>query len=595
MVQDLITLDVLDHSAFGLGVFDLKTGEIVWSNRSLKNLTWFGNAEGGKRATKVHYLNLFFEDDHSVIKQLMDICLSAGSAYDTERKMRKGQKRQFIGKIKFIAVKGKDSEEITHFLLEVVDLSLEKLYNQLKKQEEQLRSLQGKLTTILDHVHSGFMLINEQGIIQDGHSKGCSAVFDREIQTGELIQDILGLESRNRNQFEMAVSQVFDDFLPEEVSLIQIPDSHILNQKHIQLETEIVRNAEGEPMFLLMTASDVTEMHKTAEEVRSNKALLYIMKQRASFERLLEEFHKILSAENIPLVASSEKQARRILHTLKGNFSLFGLQEIVKEIHEIEEKDKIHLDDFYQIKNSLANFLKEHQDVLNMRFDGKSDTIQVKRDQINELMNLVAKNQSDHPLKNQVKTWIDKLNLVAAKEMFNPFQNLVERVAARLTKKVEFEVLNPDIEILPNDFNGVFEVFPLLLTNAIDHGIEHPLDRGDKPKTGKITLEIEAKNNTWFLTLSDDGKGIDANALRKKAIKDGYLSEEEALNLSDQDAIKLIFDEKFTTREKASEFSGRGFGMAAVKEKIESSNGKIEVQTEIGKGSIFVFQIPKSN
>jgi two-component system chemotaxis sensor kinase CheA len=114
-----------------------------------------------------------------------------------------------------------------------------------------------------------------------------------------------------------------------------------------------------------------------------------------------------------------------------------------------------------------------------------------------------------------------------------------------------------------------------LLRNSLDHGVEHPDDREakGKPRTGEVGLIARHEGNNVVIMVTDDGSGIDANKIRKKAVEKGMISQEDADKLDDADAVRLIFLPGFSTAEQITDISGRGVGMDVVRSKIESLSG----------------------
>ena len=121
-----------------------------------------------------------------------------------------------------------------------------------------------------------------------------------------------------------------------------------------------------------------------------------------------------------------------------------------------------------------------------------------------------------------------------------------------------------------------------------------PEDRikAGKPKAGLIKLSAEHEGNYIIIEVSDDGKGMDPNILRKKAIEKGLIDEKTAFSISDKDALSLIFAPGFSTKDKVTEISGRGVGMDVVKTNIQKLNGIIDIESEKGKGSDIILKLP---
>ena len=145
--------------------------------------------------------------------------------------------------------------------------------------------------------------------------------------------------------------------------------------------------------------------------------------------------------------------------------------------------------------------------------------------------------------------------------------------------------------LLPSRVTPLLAVLPHMLRNALDHGFEARGERGDKPEMGTLTLTFEEAPSAWTLTVSDDGRGINTEQLRQKAIERGLLRKDE--RLSEDQLAQLIFLPSLSTASEVTDISGRGEGMAAVAETIKNIGGQLSVRTALGKGTSLVIYLPK--
>jgi two-component system chemotaxis sensor kinase CheA len=130
--------------------------------------------------------------------------------------------------------------------------------------------------------------------------------------------------------------------------------------------------------------------------------------------------------------------------------------------------------------------------------------------------------------------------------------------------------------------------------NAVDHGIEPPVDRlaAGKRAEGKLSLKASHENGQVVIQIKDDGRGIDVNKIRQKALEKGIHPEDVLARMSEREILDLIFAPGFSTAEKVTEVSGRGVGMDVVRTNIERIGGSVNVSTVLGEGSTFTFMIP---
>ena len=174
------------------------------------------------------------------------------------------------------------------------------------------------------------------------------------------------------------------------------------------------------------------------------------------------------------------------------------------------------------------------------------------------------------------------------------FPRMIRDLTKELGKDMELYITGEDTELDRTVIDEIGDPIMHLLRNSADHGLETPKIRAKrgKPKTGTIRLDAYQDGNSVVIEVSDDGNGIDIEAVKNKAVEKGKITKEEADIMSDKEAIDLLFTPSFSTAKKVSDISGRGVGLDVVKTKIESLGGEIEVRTKLGEGSTFVIKLP---
>lgn len=186
------------------------------------------------------------------------------------------------------------------------------------------------------------------------------------------------------------------------------------------------------------------------------------------------------------------------------------------------------------------------------------------------------------------------MRMVAIEQVFNRFPRMVRGLARDLNKKINLEIIGADTELDRTVIDEIGDPLVHLIRNSVDHGIELPEKRlqAGKPEVGNITLRAYHSGNHVFIEIEDDGAGINTEKVRKKAVENGLITQEEADAMPEELVSELILHSGFSTAEKVSSVSGRGVGLDVVKSKIESLGGSISIESEQGKGSIFSIQLP---
>lgn len=188
------------------------------------------------------------------------------------------------------------------------------------------------------------------------------------------------------------------------------------------------------------------------------------------------------------------------------------------------------------------------------------------------------------------------VRLVQVGFLFNKFHRVVRDAAVSENKQVTLTLTGTDTEIDRNILQVISDSLIHLIRNSVGHGIELPLERKKlgKPEQGVINLHAYSDADAVVIEISDDGRGIDVEKVKRKAIEKGILAQDAAAQLNDQEIILLIFEAGFSTMEQVTSISGRGVGMDVVKRALDSIGGNVLVDTTAGKGTTFRLRLPSS-
>ena len=193
-----------------------------------------------------------------------------------------------------------------------------------------------------------------------------------------------------------------------------------------------------------------------------------------------------------------------------------------------------------------------------------------------------------------LQTAVMKTSMQPIKKVFGRFPRLVRDLARQLKKEINLELVGEETDLDKNLVEALADPLVHLVRNAVDHGVETPEEReaSGKARTGRVVLSAEQEGDHILLSISDDGKGMDPNVLRAKAVEKGLMDKDAADRLSESDCYNLIFAPGFSTKTEISDVSGRGVGMDVVKTKISQLNGSINIFSAKGQGSKIVIKVP---
>lgn len=187
-----------------------------------------------------------------------------------------------------------------------------------------------------------------------------------------------------------------------------------------------------------------------------------------------------------------------------------------------------------------------------------------------------------------------KMRMLPVDKVFKKFPRIVRSMARDLGKEVELQIFGEETELDRSVVDEIGDPLIHLIRNAMDHGLETPDERvaAGKSRIGTLVLAAVHEGNQIIISIKDDGNGIDTDRVGRKAVEKGLVSEEQLAAMSQRELFDLIFLPGFSTKDKASDLSGRGVGMDVVKTNIKKLNGLIEIKSEKGKGSEFILRLP---
>jgi len=279
--------------------------------------------------------------------------------------------------------------------------------------------------------------------------------------------------------------------------------------------------------------------------------------------------------------------------------SLDKIDGIIKSIAtmqflEIESKS-ISMEYF-----ALCSMIKDCSKLF--REDKKHDPVLVasfrKLERLSERLNSSLKNY-DIDASNHIRNAYDSvisLRTLPLSTIFDSYPRYVYQLSEELGKKVQFNIEGKENEIDKNIIESLSEVFIHMVRNSIDHGIETPEERlaAGKCEIGQLSITCSRESGNMKIVISDDGRGIDQEKIREKAVRAGFVTEAAAASLTKEDLIHFIFQSGFSTSGKLSNVSGRGVGMDVVRDTVEALKGSIVVESSVGNGTTFTLMVPLS-
>ena len=230
-------------------------------------------------------------------------------------------------------------------------------------------------------------------------------------------------------------------------------------------------------------------------------------------------------------------------------------------------------------KNRLINIYDEVEE----RYDGEQFL-----EELNQVVSSVSLVTTDLQLA------VMKTRMLPVSKVFNKFPRMVRDLSRDMGKSIELVISGEETELDKSIVEEIGDPLVHMIRNSCDHGVESKEERlaAGKSETGKVELKAYNEGNHIVIEITDDGKGLDAEMLKQKALEKGIINEREADTMTNKEAYGLIFKAGFSTAKVVTNVSGRGVGMDVVKTNIEKLNGIIDVESELGQGTVFKLKIP---
>lgn len=463
---------------------------------------------------------------------------------------------------------------------------------------ETIQTATRRLKDILDNVQFGFFVTNSKGVIQPGSTKSCALLFNCSEITSCRLDQVLGLNERDGGHFLWMLEQVFDDILPESMSLQQLPKRFRVNGRTLNLSGSVIRGEDGTVSSVLFCLSDISELEQAERENQNNRVLLRILSLRQAFADLLDDTRAGLAQIQSALARNDQATARRVLHTLKGNFGFFGLTDVSHRIHDLEGAERIGNDVVGQIEGLVSEFLDRNKPIIGLDYHGQGvEVYQVNRHDLEEFEQYVDRHCNDVPgLLEGIGRFCHVLRVREIGEAASSLQGVVEQVSARLGKMVRFVMHGTKLRTQLEPLKPLIATLPHVLRNAVDHGIEHDWERGEKDPVGTVMVSFSGVDNNRRLKIevSDDGRGLNLERIRGKVVEMGLHTPEEVACMSDSDVAMMVMFDGVSTAETVTDISGRGVGMGAVSAEVRRLGGELRINSTPGKGLRLEILVPIS-
>ena len=443
---------------------------------------------------------------------------------------------------------------------------------------------------VLDNVDQGFLTIDRAGRMSAERSRILSDWLGSPPSSGLLCDYLEAGAPGTGGLFQLGWDQVLEGFMPVEAALEQMPRRVTVGKRHLALEYKPMgcEAADG----ALVMISDITAALERARLEEEEREVVHL------FTRMLEDRATVLDfvTETNRLIDQVVRQTpsdvvvvKRLVHTLKGNTALFGLDSMAKLCHRVEDR-------MQESRGSISvadrEELLEHWQRLSSKLgrfmDGpKAGSVTFDDEEYRAVLDAIAAGAPHRQISAMVESW----RLDPVEPRLNRLAKQAESLAGRLGKlPLSVRVESKGLRVEPSQLAEVWSSLPHLVRNALDHGVEAGSERvaAGKPESAELVLRAALHGDRFVIEVEDSGRGVDWDAVRRRAVELGLPAETPA------ELERALFADGLSTRASVTEESGRGVGTAAVARAVEAAGGRVEVFSETGKGSRFRLSWPAS-
>jgi two-component system chemotaxis sensor kinase CheA len=444
------------------------------------------------------------------------------------------------------------------------------------------------MRVVLDNVNQGLLMMGKDGLISAERSAVVGRWLGELSQEQPLWEQLAPVDERFAGAFKGGWEQVIDDILPLELTLDQMPKKTLVGER--QLELEYLPIMEGDGLSkLLIVVSDITE------RLASEKARAHDQEVMAIFQAVQRDRHGFLGffsegSELVSALSGADALAnltliKRQLHTLKGNSLIFGIGSVAHTCHELETAlgEPGELESAADFGPLCARWEELARIVAELVGDS-SARIEIDDDEYAAILEAIVKGRPRREIAQMVANW----RMEPAQLRLNRFAAQARQLAQRLDKNpLEVKVDGNGMRLPRERFAPFWNALVHAVRNAVDHGIESASERSELNKgPALIELRTVLLASELRVEIADNGRGIAWERIAEKARRQNLPHETE------EDLVNALFSDGISTADTLSEVSGRGVGMAALRDACAELAGKIVIDSAAGAGTCLSFRFP---
>ena len=449
-----------------------------------------------------------------------------------------------------------------------------------------LEARERSMRLLLDSTGDGFVMADLEGAIVGERSRAATEWFGSPSSDARIWDYLLVDSGMDRAKFALGYAQLAEDMLPFEVSAACIDARFVRDGRSFEVTFRpIHKNATLKHVLLIVR--DMTERVavEAAERVARERhdVIACLIRDKQGFQEFVAESRQALA---MLTSAPDTATATRAIHTLKGNSATYGLASVASACHALEDTLASRggaapsLDEVNRLAAALEGSLEHVAELL-----AADSSIEVPDVEYEAFIDAIRAHRSHAALLGLAESW----RSVRTSTLLHRLRKQAEHVGEGLGKPVNVVIEDNGLRLVQGRLDGFMSTLVHVIRNGIDHGIEDGATRvaAGKPEVGAIRLATECLGDgTLVVRVEDDGRGLDYSAIARRAESAGLPC------ATREQAHARILEDGFSTRSIVTDTSGRGVGMAAVRDACVKSHGHVEIDSTEGLGTRFRFAFP---
>ena len=504
--------------------------------------------------------------------------------------------QSYILSLKFAAAFD-TAERLSNHLQEEVDIKTK----DLSEEKERALNSERETSELLNNMKQAVFCIDGNAIVTPPVSLFSKNIFNENIEKKSIFKTLFRDIDKNSSMYskiEMVFAIVFDsDFIQWYAMKEELPTTINFDNKVLKIDYGPI--AKNEIITkLMLVVEDITEINSLEKRVKEEEERSSVkIKRLQEIVQNSKKEAKVFIRDTLIILKNAKEavqnhdfdQLFRAIHTLKGNSRIYFLSSLSEELHLIETdliKNKDYSKAEKEFKFQVLSYIDLIKDIFGQDVDETvlvdSDFVEIEKKKffstINNIKTFLKKKDFSGGLLELTKLGSEDLL-----ELLGVLHRTVKKMSYSLEKEVDLKIIGKSVYLSLEISTMIKDSLLHLIQNSIDHGIE---------KKGSILIEVKGRDSFIDIIVSDNGKGIDPENILMKAIQKGLVTQNEAEKFNEQNKLNLILEPGFSTKDVATEFSGRGVGLDVVKVNIEKLEGILSISSVLGEGTKFTISIP---